>query len=70
VLFEYLSDPVLRRIRCYTLFHRTEVLSFNCGWSVAKYLHRLSAMKNKNIGIGTKRSYRSSSTSSPIKLGC
>jgi len=52
VVFNYFSDPGLRRIPCYTLFHRTEVLSFNCGLSVAKYRHRLSAMKYKNIDIG------------------
>jgi len=51
VVFDYLSDPSLRKIPCYTLLHRTEVLSFNCGLSVAKYQHRLSAMKNSNIGI-------------------
>jgi len=34
--------------------HRTEVLSSNCGFSVAKYRHRLLAVKNKNIGIGPK----------------
>jgi len=44
------------------LLHRTEVLSFNCGLSVAKYRHQLSAMKNNNIGIGPKMPYRSSST--------
>jgi len=44
------------------LLHCTEVLSFNCGLSVAKYQHRLSAVKNKNIGIGSKNPYRSSST--------
>jgi len=32
--------------------HRTEWLSFSCGLSVVKY--RLSAMKNKNTGIGPK----------------
>jgi len=46
----------------FMLLHRTEVLSFICGLSVEKYHHRLSAMKNKNIGIGPKKPYRSSST--------
>jgi len=36
------------------LLHRTEVLSFNCGLSVAKYQHQLSAMKS-NIGISPKK---------------
>jgi len=47
VVFDYLSDPGLHRITCYTLLYRTEVLSFNCCSSVAKYQHQLSAMKNK-----------------------
>ena len=29
VVFDYLSDPGLRRIPCYTLLHRTEVLSLS-----------------------------------------
>jgi len=37
------------------LLHRTEVFSFNCGLSVAKY--QLSAMKNKTIGIGPEKPY-------------
>jgi len=37
VVFDYLSDPGLCRIPCYALLHRTEVLSFNCCLSVAKY---------------------------------
>jgi len=44
------------------LLHRTEVLFFNCDLSVAKYRHRLSAMKNNNIGIGPKKTDQSSST--------
>jgi len=52
VVFTYLSDPGLRRIALYTLHHSPEVLSFNCGLSVAKYRHRLLAMKNKISGIG------------------
>jgi len=60
VIFDYLSDPGLRRIPCYTLLRRTEVLSFNCGLTVAKY--RSSAMKHNNIGIGPKKPYRSRST--------
>ena len=62
VVFDYLSDPGLHRIPCYTLLHRTEILSFNCGLSVAKYRHRLAAMKIKNIRIGPKKPYRSRST--------
>jgi len=50
VVTDYLSDLGLHRIPCYALLHRTEVLSINCGMSFGKY--RLSAMKNKNIGIG------------------
>jgi len=46
MVIDYLSDSGLRRIPCYTLLHCTEVLSFNCGLSVAKYLHRSSAMQN------------------------
>jgi len=46
----------------YMLLHYTEVLCFNCGLSVAKYWYQLSAMKNENIDIGSKRPYRSSST--------
>jgi len=65
---DYLSDPGLCRIPCYAPFHCTEVLSFNCGLSVAKYRHWLSAMKNENIGIGPKKPYQSSSTQNPIKL--
>ena len=61
VIFYYLSDPGLRRIPCYILLHCSEVLSFNCGLSVAKYRNRWSAMKNNNIGIGPKKPYRSSS---------
>jgi len=61
VVIDYLSDPGLRRIPCYTLLYHTEVLSFNCGWSVAKCPHWLLAMKNNNIGIGPKKPYRSSS---------
>jgi len=30
-------------------------MSFNCGLNVAKYLHWLSAMKNKTIGISPKK---------------
>jgi len=41
--------------------YRTEVLSFNCGFGVAKYQHRSSAMKNKNMGIGPKKPHQSSS---------
>jgi len=37
------------------ILHCTEVLSFKCGLSVAKCLHWLSAMKNKNIDIGPKK---------------
>jgi len=37
MIFDNLSDPGLRRNPCYMLLHRTEVLSFNCGLSVAKY---------------------------------
>jgi len=37
------------------LLHHTEVLSFNCGLSVAKCRHWLVAMKNKNIGISPKK---------------
>jgi len=62
MVIDYLSDPGFRRIPSYTLLHRTEVLSFNCGLSVAKYHHRLSAMKNKTIDIGPKMPYQSSST--------
>jgi len=62
VIFDYLRDPALHRILCYILLHRTEVLSFNCDFSVPKYRHRLSAMKNKNIGIGPKKPYRSRCT--------
>jgi len=58
----YLSDPGLRTIPCYILLYRTEVLSFNCSLSVAKYQHRLSATTNINIGIGPKKLYRSSSS--------
>jgi len=36
-------------------FATSSILSFNCGLSIAKYRHRLSAMKNKNIGIGPKK---------------
>jgi len=58
VVIDYLSDPVFHVIPCYALFHRTEVLPFNCGLSVAKYQHRLSPMKNNNImGIGQKKLY-------------
>jgi len=52
VIFDYLSYPGLRRIPCYTLLHRNEVLCFNRGLGVAKY--RSSAVKNNNIGIGPK----------------
>jgi len=55
MVFDYLSDPGLGRIPCYTLLHRSEALYFNCGLSVAKYRHRLLAMKNNNIGIGPKK---------------
>jgi len=41
VVFDYLSDPGLRRIPCHTLLHCTKLLSFNYGLSVAKYWHRL-----------------------------
>ena len=53
----YFNDPVLRRIPYYALTHRTvtEVLSFNCGLSVAKYRDQLSAIKNNNIRIGPKK---------------
>jgi len=44
-------------IPCYMLLHHVEVLSFNCGLSVAKYQHWFLAMKNKNIGIGPKKPY-------------
>jgi len=54
VVIDYLSDPGLCRIPCHTLLYRTEVLSFNCGLSVAKSPHQLLAMKNNNIGIGPK----------------
>jgi len=37
VVIDNLSDPGLRRKLCYMLLHRTEVLAFNCGLSVAKY---------------------------------
>ena len=57
VIFDYLSDPGLHRIPCYALLHRTEVLSFNCGLSVAKYQHQLSAVKNNSISIGPKKPY-------------
>jgi len=36
VMIDYLSDPGLRRIPCYMVLHRTEVLFF-CGLSVAKH---------------------------------
>jgi len=62
VLIDYLSDLGLRRITYYTLLYRSEVLFFNCCLSAAKYPHRLSAMKNKNIGIGQNKPYLSSST--------
>jgi len=62
MVIDNLRDPSWRRIPCYALLHRTEVLSFNCGLSVANYQYRLSAMKNKNIGIGLKKPYRSNST--------
>jgi len=63
VVFDYLSDPGLHRIPFYTVLHRTEVLSLNCDLSVAKYRHQLSTWKNKkNIGIGPKKTYRSSCT--------
>jgi len=62
VVFDYLSDLGLCRNPCFTLLHCNEVLSFSCGLSVAKYRHRLSAMKNENIGIGSKKPYRSGST--------
>ena len=55
VVFDYLSEPGLRRIICHTFLHRTEVLCFNCGLSVAKYQHWLLAMKNNNIGISLKK---------------
>jgi len=58
----YLSDPGVCRIPCYTLLHRTEVMFFYCGLKVAKYHHRLTTIKNSNIGIGPKTPYRSSST--------
>jgi len=51
VIFDNLNDLGLCRIKCYTLLHRTEVLPVNCGLSVAKYQHWLSAMKNNNISI-------------------
>jgi len=56
MVIDYLSDAGLPRIRCYTLFYRSEVLSFNCGLSVAKHLHRLSVMKNKSIGSSPQKS--------------
>jgi len=58
----YLGDPDLSTIPCYILLYRTEVLSFNCSLSVAKYQHRLSAMTNINIGIAPKKLYPSSSS--------
>ena len=39
---------------CYVLLYRTKVLTFNCGLSVAKYQHRLSAMKNKTSLLAQK----------------
>jgi len=35
--------------------HCTKAMSFNCGLSAAKYQPWLSALKNKNIGIGPKK---------------
>jgi len=52
VVNDYLSDPGLRRIPCYMLLHR---IVFQLWFRVAKYSHRLSTMKDKNIGIGTKK---------------
>jgi len=54
VVTDYLSDPGLRGIPCYTLLHRTEVLAFNCGLGVAKYRHWLSAMKKKSLASAQK----------------
>jgi len=54
VVIDYLSDPGLHRIPCYTLLHHTEVLSFICGLSVAKYQHLLSAMKNQTVVAAQK----------------
>jgi len=55
-MIDYLSDLGFRRIPCFTL-HRTEALSLNCGLSVAKYHHWLSAMKNNTINIGPEKPY-------------
>jgi len=56
-MIDYLSDLGFCRIPCFTLLHRTEVLSLNCGLSVAKYHHQLSAMKNKTIYTGAKKHF-------------
>jgi len=48
------------------LLQRTEVLSFNYGLSVAKYRHRLLALKINNISIDPKKCCQSSSASNPI----
>jgi len=51
-MIDYPSNPGLLRIPWYILLHCTEVLSFNCGLSFAKYRHQLSTVKNMNISIG------------------